>query len=96
MRWTAVGPVRGGRGAFVILGLGRHENDGAILLRVIEKITQKGFEGARGLAILRFGTSRESLLFLISDKGLKTICGESPQVEICEEWLYYPGLRNPC
>lgn len=85
MGWTAVGPVRGGRGPFVILGLGRHENDGVILLGVIEKITQKGFESARGLAILSFVTSRESLLFLISDNGFKPISGELPQAEICGE-----------
>lgn len=86
MRRTTVGSVRGGRGAFVILGLGRHENDGAIFLGVTEKITQKGFEGARGLAILGFVTFRESLVFLISDKGFKTVSGESPQAEIYGEW----------
>lgn len=85
MGWTAVGPVRGGRGPFVIFGLGRHQNDGAILLGVIEKVTQKGFESARSLAILSFVTSRDSLLFLISYKGFKTISGELPQAEICGE-----------
>lgn len=85
MGWTAVGPVRGGRGPFVIFGLGRHQNDGAILLGVIKKVTQKGFESARGLAILGFVTSRDSLLFLISYKGFKTISGELPQAEICGE-----------
>ena len=85
MGWTAVGPVRGSRGPFVIFGLGRHENDGAILLGVIEKVTQKGFESACGLAILSFITSRESLLFLISYKGFKTISVELPQAEICGE-----------
>lgn len=93
MRWTAVGPVRGGRGAFVIVALGRHENDGAILVRVIEKIAQKGFEAIRGLAVLSFVTFRESLLFLISNMGFKTISGESPQAEICGEWLYHHGLK---
>ena len=96
MRWAAVGPVRGGRGAFVILGLGRHENDGAILVGEIEKMTQQRFEAGRGLAILSFVTSRETLLFLISDKGFKTISGKSPQEEICGEWWYYPGLKIPC
>lgn len=63
MRWTAVGPVRGGRGALVIVALGRHENDGAILVGAIEKMTQKGFEAVRGLAVLSFVMFRESLLF---------------------------------
>lgn len=93
IRWTAVGSVREDRGAFVIVTLGWHEDDGAILVGVIEKMTQKGFEAVRGLAVLSFVVFRESLLFLISDKGIKTISGESPQAEICGEWLYYHGLK---
>lgn len=71
----------------------RHENDGAICVGVIEKMTQKGFEAVRGLAVLGFVTFREFLLILISDKGSKTIVGKSPQAEIYGEWLYYHGLQ---
>lgn len=76
------------------MALGRHENDRAFLVRVIEKMTQKGFEAVRGLGVLSFVMFRESLLFLISDKDIKTIAGDSPQAEICGEWLYYHGLKN--
>lgn len=78
VRRTAVGPVRGGRGAFVILNLGRHENDGTIFLGVIEKTTQKRLESARGFAVLSLIMFHESLVVLISDNSFKMISEESP------------------
>lgn len=70
-----------------------HENDGAICVGVIEKMTQKGFEAVRGLAVLSFVMFREFLLILISYKGIETIAGKSPQAEIYGEWLYYHGVQ---